>query len=100
MSKINNLEQIITQATQEVGNTLLFGSLATAAVLSTVQLSDGREKAVVPAVAAFAPITDVHELNPVDTDNTMRREKENEVGAHGAIYTVNRSTPSRAAGKH
>ena len=77
-----------------LGWALMFG----ATLSGLVEVTDGREKVVLPTHTG--PLfTDVRDNPTFEGDNSLRREKENEVGAHGIIYTVVNRSQSRAAGK-
>jgi hypothetical protein len=95
MSKQKTLQDKLTDQLQSTATKLGWAMMFGATVLSTVEVTTGREKTVLPANTA-SPFTDVRENTPLEGDNALRREKENEVGAHGAIYTVVARSQSRA----
>lgn len=95
MSKINSYETTITEKLQDVAARLGWTMMLGATMLGGMEIVHSREKAVVPVVADVS-LAGIHESKPVNTDDTLRREKENEVGAHGAIYNVGARTQSRS----
>lgn len=95
MSKNKNILQPIVDQAQETVNALALVTMMGAAVLGTVELAETRERVVIPA-HSNVPFSNVYEQTPVTTDHTLRREKENEVGAHGSLHTVYARTQSRA----
>lgn len=92
MSKINNYEQNFTDRLQDAAAKAGLVLMASAALLGTVEMTDGREKAVLlqPAMT-FAPVSDLsHSPNDM-----QRREREEEAGNHYVSYGTTMRTPSR-----
>lgn len=93
MSKTNNYKQTVTDRLQDVAAKAGLVLMASAAMLGTIELTDGREKVVLPQPAlAFAPVSDVSR-NPNDM---QRREREEEASNHYVSYGTAMRTPSRA----
>lgn len=92
MSKTNSYKTLLTDEAQKLATQIGLVLMASAAMLGTVELSDGREKVVLPQPAmVFAPVSDISR-NPNDM---QRREREEEAGNHYISYGTAMRTPSR-----
>lgn len=77
MSKTNTT---LTDKIQDVATKAGLLLMASAAVLGTVELTDGREKVVlVRPTMAFAPVSN-------SSNDTLRREREEEASSHYVTY--------------
>ena len=90
MSKTNTT---LTDQIQDVAAKAGLILMASAAVLGMVEMTDGREKVVlVRPSLAFAPVAS-------SSNDSQRREREEEASSHYISYGTAMRTPSRT-GKH
>lgn len=90
------IEKFLTDQFQTSAAKIGLVLMASAAMLSSVEMSDGRERVVlVQPGLAFAPVE--NKVNNPDTN--LRQERNEETGTHYVSYGTLMRTQSRAAGK-
>src|SRR4051812_23020204 len=92
MEKIKTIENLLSDEAQQFAAKAGLVLMASAAILGMVELSNGREKAVLSRPAmVFAPINS----QVGNGTDTQRREKKEEASSHYVTYGTAIRTPSR-----